>query len=87
MTVFALSAASIFVPNFLMDIFQGGISNKILSLLSVSTARTPNLMFKLAYDGFFKNFWVEGLFIVMARLALTLLCLYLAYSTVRKTRK
>lgn len=84
LTVFALSAASIFVPNFLMDIFQGGISNKILSLLSVSTARTPNLMFKLAYDGFFKNFWVEGLFIVMARLALTLLCLYLAYLSTKR---
>ncbi|WP_231146128.1 hypothetical protein [Streptococcus equi] len=53
---FALSAASIFVPSFLMDIFQAGIPHKVLSILSVSTASTPNIMLKLAYDGFLAVF-------------------------------
>ncbi|HEK9098580.1 membrane protein [Streptococcus equi subsp. zooepidemicus Sz16] len=84
LTGFALSAASVFVPSFLMDIFQAGIPHKILSILSVSTASTPNIMLKLAYDGFFGSFWVDGLVIVMIRLAFAFLCLYLAYLSMKR---
>ncbi|HEL1352520.1 TPA: hypothetical protein TVS08_001895 [Streptococcus equi subsp. zooepidemicus] len=84
---FALSAASIFVPSFLMDIFQAGIPHKVLSILSVSTASTPNIMLKLAYDGFFGSFWVDGLFIVMIRLAFAFLCLYLAYLSMKRVNQ
>ncbi|ASB97245.1 membrane protein [Streptococcus equi] len=84
LTGFALSAASVFVPSFLMDIFQAGIPHKVLSILSVSTASTPNIMLKLAYDGFFGSFWVDGLVIVMIRLAFAFLCLYLAYLSIKR---
>lgn len=84
---FVVSAGSLFVPSFLMDVFQVGISNKVLSILSVSDANTPNLMLKLSYDGFFENFWVDGLFVVMIRLAFSLLCLYLTYLSMKKVNK
>nr|WP_269206741.1 hypothetical protein [Streptococcus equi] len=87
LTGFALSAASVFVPSFLMDIFQAGIPHKILSILSVSTASTPNIMLKLAYDGFFGSFWVDGLVIVMIRLAFAFLCLYLAYLSMKRVNQ
>lgn len=81
---FALSVGSIFVPSFLMDVFQAGIPNKILNILSVSTSNTPNLMLKLAYDGFFESFWLDGLFVVTIRLVFVLLCLYLTYLSMKK---
>ncbi|HEL0443621.1 TPA: hypothetical protein TVS37_001391 [Streptococcus equi subsp. zooepidemicus] len=84
---FVLSAASIFIPSFLMDIFQAGIPHKVLSILSVSTASTPNIMLKLAYDGFFGSFWVDGLVVVMTRLAFAFLCLYLAYLSMKRVNQ
>lgn len=91
LTTFAVSAGSIFVPSFLLQVFQGGLIHKLLTIVSVSTSNTAGLMLQLSNQGpqgfFLDNFWVNGGLIIGFRLLIVGLFLYCTYKIITKVQR
>lgn len=89
LTTFAVSAGAIFVPSFLLQVFQGGLIHKLLTIVSVSTSNTAGLMLQLSHQGpqgfFFDNFWINGLSLIAVRSILAALLCFLTYGQLKKT--
>lgn len=89
LTTFAVSAGTIFVPSFLLQVFQGGLIHKLLTIVSVSTSNTAGLMLQLSHQGpqgfFFDNFWINGLSLIAVRSILAALFCFLTYGQLKKT--
>lgn len=91
LTTFAVSAGAIFVPSFLLQVFQGGLIHKLLTIVSVSTSNTAGLMLQLSYQGpqgfFLDNFWINGGLIIGFRLLIVGLFLYRTFKIITKVQR
>lgn len=91
LTTFAISAGAIFVPSFLMQIFQGGIIHKLLTIASVSTSNTAGLMLQLSHNGpsgfFLDSFWMNSGLVIGFRLLIVSLLLYCTYKSITKVQQ
>lgn len=91
LTTFAVSAGTIFMPSFLLQVFQGGLIHKLLTIISVSTSNTAGLMLQLSHQGpqgfFLDNFWVNGGLIIGFRLLIVGLFLYRTFKIITKVQR
>lgn len=91
LTTFAVSAGAIFVPSFLLQVFQGGLIHKLLTIISVSTSNTADLMLQLSHKGpqgfFLDSFWLNGGLIIILRLLLVTFLIISTYKIIVRVQK
>lgn len=91
LTTFAVSAGAIFVPSFLLQVFQGGLIHKLLTIISVSTSNTAGLMLQLSHKGpqgfFLDSFWLNGGLIIILRLLLVTFLIISTYKIIVRVQK
>lgn len=90
LTTFAISAAVIFVPSFLLQVFRGGLVYKLLTIISVTTSNTAALMLQFSHKGeqgfFLDNFWLNGGLVIALRLLLAIILLASTYKMIARVR-
>ncbi|HEL2219180.1 TPA: hypothetical protein TYI97_001800 [Streptococcus suis] len=91
LTTFAVSAGTIFVPSFLLQVFQGGLIHKLLTIISVPTSNTAGLMLQLSHQGpqgfFLDHFWTNGGLIIGFRLLIVGLFFYRTFKIITKVQR
>ncbi|HEM5173997.1 hypothetical protein [Streptococcus suis] len=91
LTTFSVSAGTIFVPSFLLQVFQGGLIHKLLTIISVPTSNTAGLMLQLSHQGpqgfFLDHFWTNGGLIIGFRLLIVGLFFYRTFKIITKVQR